>query len=301
MKMFLNLALALGVLASSPAFAQSRCTKNLLVMVPGYFNLFRHQTSEKPGNRPLRYFSQEILAAAASAGFQPVVIEDLDTLGDVQKNGTQLGVELESLAAAHPGCAFTILGHSAGGLYTALALTQHPDIPVKKIITIGTPWEGSDVMRLVKKVPNWETLLDWYSLDAARDFDPATIAALLASFRVPEVPWITISAQQEPCLLLSCNDARRMNWAFSLPWAFSDQAGDGMVSVASAAGRSARLSSGRGPISVENWSDLVIPLDHAKTVIDSDFFLVVGELNVGWIADTQSQYFTEIFRRLARR
>lgn len=279
------------LLLGSNAFAQETCRSKPLIFVPGFFSVFKQEGTA------FHYFSPTILRTAEQFGYSTYVVNDLDPVGSIAENGARLERELPKIQNLFPGCELTFLGHSAGGLYIAHALTHFPQTPVKAVITISTPYAGSDILRLVKLVPGWRKLAQWLNLESIREFAPETMAEIVGQFHLPNVPWILVGAEQKTCFLLSCALPSRMNWVLSAPWTFTPDRGDGMVSLESsyALQGNAAFFPARG---VERWTDLTFPLDHMKSVHDASFFNMLGQTDSGWVDRQQVESYAALFRRL---
>ena len=60
---------------------------------------------------------------------------------------------LYRLLTALPTDALHIVAHSLGGLVALHLLEKYPDLPPGRLVTLGTPAQGSKIARLVKPVP----------------------------------------------------------------------------------------------------------------------------------------------------
>lgn len=84
------------------------------------------------------------------AGFHVVVFSYASTRRNLSENAKQLSQLISSLSDSR----INLIGHSLGGLLILKALSQHPDKRIKRIVLVGTPYQGSKVaMTLAKR--NW--------------------------------------------------------------------------------------------------------------------------------------------------
>lgn len=283
--------LCVGLLFSTSLFAQEK----FVVLVPGFFNI--------PGGNVaggFHSFSTAILESIQSQGYTPVVIQNLDPIGSVHDNGEQVKKDFLALASRYPGASFTVIAHSAGGLYVAHALTERPDLPIETVVTISTPYRGSALIELLKWIPGWKTITSTLNLASLREFDPAQMNTVLSRLRIPNhIRWVALAAAQSTCLLLSCAEAQRQSWLLSTAWTFSKEPGDGAVSNDSAIAKDVVITSyDGGEKKIETWADFIVPLEHWETVLDSNYFTLLGVLNPQWITQQQRRVFKAILERL---
>jgi hypothetical protein len=290
--------------AATSASAPS-CPKRLLVLVPGFFSQPGRSEKEAPPYDEDQlsgfiYFSNDILGVAREKGFAPWVVRDLDRFGDFAFNGERLLRDLRAISGRFPGCPLTVLAHSAGGIYTAYALTKDPSLPIKTVVTLGTPYQGSELTNLITWVPGWQTITEWLNLKSLREFRRDLMPELLRAFRIPaKVRWVALGGSQKPCFLLSCSDARSLSWILTMAWNFTSLEGDGVVDIESARAKDVSLPTASGGfLKPEQWPDLKIPLDHWKITQEASRFSFLGVRNPEWIRDEQRRIYREILGRI---
>ena len=259
---FLVLALLLGVTAEAQ--------EKVAVLVPGFFNIPGQNT-----NVGLTYFSKTIVKAVRSQGYTPIVINDLNPVGTIRENGQRLSEELHALALKYPSANFTILAHSAGGLYAGYALTLQPNLPVVSVVTISTPYAGVELLALLKWIPGVQTIVETLNLDGLEELQTEQVAQTLAHIRIPShVRWIALGASQPTCSFLNCGDARYQTWLLSLAWRYAGKSGDGVVTVDSATAQGVSIQTLEGPaMKIETWPQFIVPLEHWETVLDGDLLI----------------------------
>lgn len=274
----------------------SAATKPLLVLVPGFFNI----PGMIPGAIPVdyNYFSDAVRSSLQEEGFEVVVIKNLDPFGSMANNGRTLRLDFEDIAKAHPNEQISVIAHSAGGLYTAQALTENPSLPVRTVITLSTPYAGAELADLVKSLPGSEEIARQLNLTNLREFETKRIGFVTNGLRVPKrVRWVSLAAQQEVCENLTCFHPQYMSWVMSHVWKNTKHVGDGVVSVKSSTRPVLNAREG-GVKKMEVWNDLPVQLDHWEIVSEADLFQLFGILNTQWISDQQSALFHELGRRL---
>ena len=255
-----------------------------ILLIPGFFNFPGHASAVG-----LQYFSPAIVRTVRDHGYTPVVFDNLDPVGSVEENGRRVLANLQTLATEHPTAEFAALTHSAGGLYLAYALTVQPRLPVRAAVTISTPYGGAELVDLLNDVPGFKEITSTVNLSSLQEFESKKMSQILAAMKIPRhVRWITVAAQQPACLLFFCERAQYQSWLLSSAWHLVGKNGDGVVSV----------ESSLGSREMEAWEDLTIPLEHWETVLDANFFVLLGVTNPHWIDEQQRESFTKILRRL---
>ena len=291
--------LVLSVWLIAPEVSAAAATRPLAVLVPGYFNLPGRQPPLLPGE--WNYFSKVVVSTLQAEGFETHVIRDLNPVGTMAENGAALLRDLENLVAAHPDARISVIAHSAGGIYTAKALTENPRLPIQTVVTIATPYQGAELADLVKWVPGYEEITRALDLTSLYEFESGRIGGIVSTLKVPRrVRWVALGAAQEVCALDSCLQADHMSSVLSLAWSFMDEPGDGVVSLRSATQVALNRHEG-GQVAVEHWPDLPIALDHWKVVVEADNFRLVGVTDPEWIGRSQRALFQELGRRLRQR
>ena len=80
----------------------------------------------------------------------PVYTMNIHTGKPIEDNAARVAVEINRICARHRCNKIILVGHSMGGLiaiYSATHAQGHPQIRVTKVITIGTPLDGTSVAR----------------------------------------------------------------------------------------------------------------------------------------------------------
>lgn len=272
----------------------------LYVLVPGFFNTaipghFADNGSYTP------YFANAVVKTVQRYG-EVIVVDNLIPVGTVETNGVRLEKFLTKTSQQYPGRPMILITHSAGGLYSARALTLRPSLPVQTVVTIATPYMGIDFIDyLGANVPGLAQLAHYLYLDSLREFRKQDMTALLNSFAVPQhIRWVSIAGHQPACRLLGCAKAANLSWLLTLAQSLTgDVPTDGIVTVQSALGYGAQVRGALGlPIQIERWEDMEIPLEHWEIVQEARLFKLLGVLDTILIEKLQREYFSRIIERL---
>lgn len=273
------------------------CAKKIVVLIPGFFNV--------PGFKaPLNfidYFSKTVVSTVRSNGREPVVLQRLNPLGSIHENSEIVLQDIQNLAQQYPGCMFDVIAHSAGGFYMAQALTQQPNLPVKTVVTVSTPYNGAEMIDLIKWIPGWKTIASWLNFESLKEFDSQVSHQVLAQFVIPEkVHWVVAASSQKSCFLLSCTEARRLSWVLSLAWDFlPDQRGDGVVSESSSLLTQGQLmDSNHQEKQVKRLSSTVFNLEHWELVLEPSLFQTLGVSDTQWIVAQQKNIYSKLLEQL---
>ena len=283
----------LGLLVSVFAFGSTSQAgvRPVIVMVPGFFN----SLSVDP------YFAQIIVDTIHARGLDVVAVDNLSSVGSVEENSDRLYTFIMKTSAQFPGRKMVLLGHSAGGLYSLLALTKHPELPVETLVSIGTPFGGVEfVDNLTTHVPGLDSLVKFIHLDSMREFGTKRMGAVLEKIRVPDkLRLIALAAYQPPCLLIGCARAENLSWVLSVAQHLMSSPSDGVVTVSSALAKGVELKRFNGTaFAFERWDDFVIPLEHWEVVGEAPVFHLLGVVNTDYIKSVQVSMFNSLFERL---
>jgi pimeloyl-ACP methyl ester carboxylesterase len=258
----------------------------IVVLVPGFFN------SLAPGNQYGPYFSKAIVETIEKRA-TVAVVDNLAPVGGIDENAHHLVEYLDNLQKQHPNETFTLITHSAGGLYVLAALKEKPSLPVKTVVTLAAPYQGIDfIENLGEHVPGLDSLVHYLNLDALREFRLAAMADRMRASQLPlNVRWVAIAGQQKACFMISCAQSKRLSWVLSISDSLMSGSTDGIVTVPSALG--ANL-----PFKMERWTDFSIPLEHWEMVEEANLFHLIGVVDTGHIEKLQKQVYSQILDRV---
>jgi pimeloyl-ACP methyl ester carboxylesterase len=295
--------LTVGIAAQAQTF-ESRAlahhsSQPVVVLVPGFFNT-AVPGDIKPSDGYIPYFSQAIIETIRARA-TVVVVDSLLPVGTVETNGVLLERFLAATIDRFPGRKLIVIAHSAGGLYLMRALTNRPELPIKTVVTIATPYTGIEFIdRLTNSVPGLDSLAHYLNLDSLREFRESNMGNVLKRFSVPDhIRWVTISGHQPACFLWTCGDSRYLSWLLSITQHLMRHSSDGIVTVPSALGSEVKIRAQSGQtFKLEPWADFNFALEHWEMVEDYRYFHALGVLDVGNIRDRQTRFFDAILDRL---
>lgn len=283
--------------------------KGILVFVPGSLNwMVPGSCGGEDGRAWSPYFSSTILKVARDKGYDVTVIRNLKALGDFEENGKSMLSELEAWYSenyAGKKVPITLLGHSAGGFYSLHAATLGSSLPIKKIITVATPLNGTEVANalfdefLHKKGDFWINALGHLidvrgllQLTTRHVEDFLSRSQISARIKVYAVG----GAQPRPGGVADWTD---FNFLCPLCDLFAkylpEEESDGLVTVSSALGTNALLRNRSGsPLPIHRLWDLRPNLDHVEQLLDYRLYLATGILNPGEVDKEQKRFYSEL-------
>jgi pimeloyl-ACP methyl ester carboxylesterase len=257
-----------------------------VVLVPGFFN------SLAPGNQYGPYFSRAIVETIEKRA-QVSVVDTLSPVGGIDENGHYLVEYLDNLHKKYPDETFTLITHSAGGLYSLEALQENPSLPVKTVVTLAAPYQGIDfIENLAAHVPGLDSLAHYLNLDSLSEFRLRSMATRMKSWALPSnTRWIALAGQQEPCFFITCAESKKLSWVLTISQSLMSGSSDGIVTVRSALATDS-------PFKIERWNDFSIPLEHWEMVEEASLFHLIGVVDTGNIESLQKQVYSQILDRV---
>jgi pimeloyl-ACP methyl ester carboxylesterase len=260
--------------------------KPIAVLVPGFFNSLADGSAKGP------YFSANVVETVQAAGFEVYVVNNLLPLGGIDENAKRLTAFLKGIAS-RPGAeqGLTLVGHSAGGLYSMRALTLDPTLPVKTLATISTPFTGIAFITRLTDSSVVQELIRWFRLDSLLELTAPAMQNFLQSVNLPDhVRVIIAGGEQKPCLLVTCAQAQRLSWVLTITGNLNGQISDGIVPLNSSLGYSAASLRMSDKIRLEHW----------EQVLDYRAFSLLGTANTGFIRDEQRRFYTALMETVVR-
>lgn len=283
-KLLLILVSQLMFFLSISAFAK------VLVLVPGYFNSNIPGFHEKNKYNP--YWSEDIVNVYRKAGFKVFPVNNLNPTGTIEENGARLLRFLDRIQSAiDPKEGFSVIAHSAGGLYTIEANNRRK-LPIQKLIAINTPFNGVDfIERITNTFPWLEELEKNLNLLSLNQLRPAMVHRFLNNLkRKPQFPIISVigSQEQNP---KNWSDAAFLTPIFYITQLLMDSDSDGIVTHRSA------LQEISGGIKVSFLNEY-IHLDHCKQNLDADYYKFIGMQNTNYIRQEQIRFYKTLIPQL---
>ncbi|HPI39925.1 MAG TPA: hypothetical protein PLJ21_03925 [Pseudobdellovibrionaceae bacterium] len=264
-------------------------TPKTIFLVPGYFNSYITSLSLNQ----FSYFSSAIVQSFKQAGFRVFIVNNLKPTAGVKENGERL---IQYLRAAtrlsSKNEEYILVGHSAGGLYSLYA-AQKNEFPIRKIVTISTPFLGLQLIDNLDEynVPT-QTIVDLLSWESVLGFRSKNIRNFLTSLKFQKSFHIESFAGFQK----NGNDplnARQLSWPFVFTHNIIGQPSDGIVDIQSSLGLK-NLSTSSGEKIPITLHDETLKLDHWEQVLDAQIFDLMGVTNPQYILNQQIQFYKQL-------
>lgn len=312
---FKALAVCFALIATVVAQAQSY-PKAIVVLIPGTLN------SSVPGalrKSPVQnlyetnpYFSTTILDAFEDAGFATYVVRDLLPTGSFEENGELALKEITQWYRAHFGrtqIPMVWLGHSAGGFYALHAASINADLPLQKLVLVSTPLEGTELADQVFSSPVIGRQLQDFCQDGMGIIDlkglpelrTSDVEKFIRSNPIESsVQIFTVAGRQSiPRFVWQEGRSEFLSPLFQWTQAWISGASDGVVSVRSANGKNAKLTSKNGNIhEVIALDGMEMPLDHVEQFLDYRILAFFGTRNADFTQVHQYKSYSELAQSL---
>lgn len=282
--------LLLILLSQLMCFLSVSALAKVLVLVPGYFN------SNIPGfhqkNKYNPYWSEDIVDVYRRAGFKVFPVNNLNPTGTIEENGARLLRYLDRIKHdIDPKEGFSVIAHSAGGLYTIEANNRRK-LPIQKLIAINTPFDGVDfIERITNTFPWLEELEKTLNLQSLNQLRPVMVRRFLNNLKnKPQFPIFGVIGSQarNPH---HWSDAAFLTPIFYITQSLMDYDSDGIVTHRSA------LQEISGGIKVSFLNEY-IHLDHCKQNLDADYYKFIGMQNTNYIRQEQVRFYKALIPQL---
>lgn len=269
-------------------FFSSLAKAKTIIFVPGFFNSLApgHFTQEGP----VPYWSNDIVNVFREEGYEVFVADNLNPTGTIEENGERLLAYLDSIRhKIENDTHLNVIAHSAGGLYTLYAQNKK-SLPIKKMITLNTPFDGIDFIDNITQqwpyVTDVEKLLNLVSLNQLR---PRLVHNFLKTLSNP-APFPIDAYVGFQSANAKVWDAAYLSPIFFLTEALMSQNSDGIVTH-----NSARSNDGFVQV---NRPERYIHLDHWKQVLDAHVFTALGMVNIQHIRREQVRFYSDLLSTL---
>lgn len=289
-----------------PAVTQAE----VLVLVPGTCNSFVPGGGDSEELRSYPYFSKAVVETARAEGYETYVVHGLSPTGDLEANGRQVLADLrEWYLARHPRAdePISLLGHSAGGLYSLYAASHRGQLPIGKVILVSTPLEGARLadfflrggpaaQRLWDKLLAYRPYLD---LSGLREMRPAEVARFLSSLSLdPSIRLFAVGGSQPlPGGPLEATDPDFLSPPFALTGKAIGVENDGIVDTESAWGRRARVPTTTGkPAVIVRLTGEQAALEHSEQFMDHRLLGFFGTRGAWVIEPRQRAFYSRVLR-----
>jgi len=264
-------------------FAQVSLAKEVVVLVPGFFNTFAPE-----------YFSQTIVDSFTQKGFSVYVVDCLNPVGYIEDNGTRLEAklqEIEKIENRH--VSFNIVAHSAGGFYS-MWVANRQKFDIKNIITVATPFHGVEFVQVwMENSFLFRTVMSLAHLDSLAELTPDGAKKFISNIRInPKTKMFAFGGTQSAGLDIT--DARNLSVPLRVTDHYTTGKSDGIVGFESAMGIGQLQTTENKPAQQFHDAKFNINLEHWEQVLDYRSFVLLGSRNIGYIRNEQSRFYTGI-------
>ncbi len=262
-------------------FTTKAMAKDVVVLVPGFFNSFTPE-----------YFSQDIVRAFQDKGFKVYVARGLNPIGTIEDNGTRLEKifgEIETIEKSK--VTFNIVGHSAGGFY-ALFVANRQKFEIKNILTISTPYKGIEfVQRWLEDSSLFSLLAELAYLDGLVQLTESGVTQFLSGIRIsPNTKVVAFAGYQEKSL--DVWNARYLSAPLRVTSHYISEKSDGIVGYSSALAVGSILTTKNTKAIQLKDPNYFLALEHWEQVLDSGSFIFLGIRNTGYIRNEQIRFYS---------
>lgn len=262
------------------SLAQLSLAKEVVVLVPGFFNTFAPE-----------YFSQTVVDSFKNKGFNVYVVNSLSSVGYIEENGTRLETFLQQIEKTeNRHVEFNIIAHSAGGFYS-MWVANRQKFDIKNILTVSTPFKG------VNFVESWldnslafRALTQLAHLDSLKELTPEGAQAFVNSVRIsPKTKIFAFGGFQKAGMDIT--DARNLSVPLRVTDHYTTGKSDGIVAFASALGIGDLKTTDNKKAQQFRDEKFNINLEHWEQVLDYRSFVLLGTRNIGYIRDEQARFY----------
>jgi hypothetical protein len=303
---------ALTLTMCLPAQAASRAAaKELVVMVPGTVNHLAPGGLNPEDQKILYehpYFSADIVSTIEAQGFKVHVLRVGAAFGGIESNGKASLEELQdwySQEFPQGGPPITLLGHSAGGFYSIYAAAHRGELPIRRILTVSTPFDGAELANLSNEnlhlTKTFEEIyklsLGLLDLRGLTELSTDAVRAFLDNHRVePSISITSFGCSQERSPNpFTMNDARYLWPPLSATASLIGTPSDGVVSLKSTWGEQMPImDAAGGPARFQAVKTVRCSLDHAEEILDYRLFTALGRYNVKYVQEEQRRYWSAL-------
>ncbi|MCC7404328.1 MAG: alpha/beta fold hydrolase [Bdellovibrionales bacterium] len=304
----LTLMVTLGAWSATPA------PRGLVVLIPGFASSVLHEIPphDLPGESVSPYFSANVAETFISQGYLVLAVTDLKGAGELVENGERVLQQLRDYLTRFPEekPPIYLVGHSMGGLLALYVANQvGRELPIRKIVTLSTPLEGSHVancvvdgilpVALVERA--LESLLPIVDLRAIVQLTTARVHAFLAELRLPQGLSVHAFSGRQPQnrVFLPSWDAPIQSPLYNPFSHLLDEDSDGVVGLSSSRPLNLSLpTDGKSPLVVIN-EPVIAELDHEEQHMD---YRVIAKLfqtdNVDIIPVRQREFYSNMIKVL---
>lgn len=277
--------LALFAFALTLATTKTGFAKDIVVLVPGFFNSFAPE-----------YFSNEIIDSFKNKNLTVRVADGLNPVGTIEENGAKLDeilaqIEAEEKKSGEATTTFHLVAHSAGGFY-GLYVANLQKYKIKNILTVSTPYEGAEFVQVwLKSSILFNLATEFIRLEGLKQLTGPGVKKFLNTVRVsPETKIIAFGGIQNKSL--DVWNAKFLSVPLRVTGRYISEKSDGIVGFSSAMAKPEILTTDGTLATHINHPEHVLPLEHWEQVLDSKSFVIFGIRNTSYIKDEQTRFYS---------
>ena len=305
-RIFFGLVIFYQPLISFATTGQSGPAPVAVVLVPGVLNVLIPAFSKNSSDSV--YFAADIRDQFHKLGIQTHVVENLLPTSDLYENAQRTLADMEhwyKKTFPKGGTQIVMVGHSSGGLYSMRAAALNTTLPIKKIIGISVPVEGTQLATAfgLKKLND---LLDtsagkiitrYMDLRGLGQMAPETTRSFVSNsvFKDSIQLILTGGGQPSPVWAWEYFDSKFLYPLLSLTAAFIGSYSDGIVPFDSAMAKNTKFGSG-GAAHAVRLSHVDIGLDHFEQILELRLLQLIGNRDLAYVAEKRRKFYTGIAR-----
>lgn len=265
-------------------FTTQAIAKDVVVLVPGFFNSFAPE-----------YFSDDIIQAFKNKGFKVYVASGLNPIGTIEDNGARLEkifAQIENIESSDKNkVSFNIVAHSAGGFYS-LFVANRQKFNIKNIVTVSTPYKGVEfVQRWMDESSLFGMISGLAYMDGLVQLTESGVKKFLSGVRVsPDTKIVAFGGFQEKSL--DVWDARYLSMPLHVTSGYISEKSDGIVGYSSALGLGSILTTDNTKAIQLKDPNYFLALEHWEQVLKSNSFIILGIRNTDYIRREQIRFYT---------
>lgn len=274
-------SLIISVLFTTPVIA-----RNIVVLVPGFFNSFAPE-----------YFSGAIIKSIEKKGFKVYVAEGLNPIGTIEENGERLSkvfAKIETLEKKiDNNTTFNIIAHSAGGFYTLYVANQQK-FDIRNILTVSTPYKGIEFIQIwLDNSAIFSLLTKLAYLDGVVQLTESGVTKFLSSVRVsPKTKIVAFGGYQDKSFDIW--NAQYLSAPLRVTSYYITDKSDGIVSYSSALAVGPILTTENTKATQLQDPNFFLALEHWEQVLESNSFIFLGIRNTDYIRQEQARFYSAL-------
>lgn len=288
--------------------------KSLVVLIPGTWNsLLPGNIRENPVSQELEansYFSLDVVNTLVKSGHGVLIVNKLSPFGDFNINADRTIRAIQDwYLKFYPkkDMPITLLGHSAGGLYALKTANVLWEFPIRNVILIATPLNGSPVAEKIfeggvaakilrETLERFSNIIDF---NGVTHLTKTETHAFLDQLRIPENIQIIASTGSQPApeKVQDYGDSLFLSPLFQTTALAISESSDGVVPLSSAFGEGTLIKDTTGNFKkIISVPFLSAHLDHAEQFLDVRIFHLMGFRNTDELRSEQISFYNKLIK-----